>query len=429
MVTRATGLTVRIESIAAGGAGVGHLPDGRAVFVQRSAPGDLVRIELTREKRRWANGRLLTLIEPGPHRRAAPCPHYARCGGCTVEHLEYTAQVAAKADIVHQALRRIGGIATARPEVTPSPVEFRYRNRVSFTLVRAPGGRIIAGFHEIDRPDRVVDISAACLLPEAPLADAWQRLRASWGDGAALLPSGPELRLTLRANRKQQVGLVIDGGYSAGQPDRLRELVPELQSIWHRSQGATQHALLAGAASFAEIWLEEELALNGATFLQVNRAAAEQLEQHVLERAQANGTSTVIDAYCGVGLHARRLARLGCTVVGIELDVAAVAEAERDAPTGLTFVIARTEDVLPDYLPVDLVIVNPPRAGLAEPVTRTLTANPPARIIYVSCDPATLARDLARLAPTFQLQAMRCFDLFPQTTHVETVAELLCATT
>lgn len=429
MVAQASGITVRIEGIAAGGAGVGHLPDGRAVFIQRSAPGDLVRIELTREKRRWANGRLLTLIEPGPARRSAPCPHYARCGGCTIEHLDYAAQVEAKADIVHQALRRIGGVAAALPEVTRSPEEFRYRNRVSFTLVRTPNGRVIAGFHEIDRPDRVVDITAACLLPEAALANAWQRLRASWGDGAALLPSGPALRLTLRANRQQQVGLVIDGGYSAGQPDRLRELVPELQSIWHRSQGAAQHALLSGAGSFAEIWLGEDLNLSGATFLQVNRAIAEQLEEHVLERAEAYGSRTVVDAYCGVGLHARRLARLGRTVIGIERDPAAIAEAQRAAPPGTTFVQARTEDVLHEHLPSDLVIVNPPRTGLAQPVTKTLSESPPPNIIYVSCDPATLARDLARLAPTFQLQALRCFDLFPQTTHVETVAELVCATT
>jgi 23S rRNA (uracil1939-C5)-methyltransferase len=428
MVTRANGLTVRIESIAAGGAGVGRLPDGRAVFVQRSAPGDLALIELTAEKRRWAKGRLVKLLEPGPERRSPPCPHYLHCGGCTVEHLEYKAQLEAKANIVQQALRRIGGVAALSPDVTPSPNEFRYRNRISFTLLRVTGSRVIAGFHDIDRPDRVVDISGACLLPEPGIAAAWQKLRANWGEGAALLPSGPELRLTLRANRQQQISLVIDGGCSAGQPDRLREVVPELTSIWHRNQAAAQHKLLAGSESFPEIWQEEDVSLSGAMFLQVNRAVAEQLEEHVLARALAYGSQSAVDAYCGIGLHARRLARQGVSVVGIELDPAAIAEAQRAAPPNAKFLAARTEDVLAEVLPTDLVIVNPPRAGLAEPVTHILNQQPPAHLIYVSCDPATLARDLARLMPRFQLQATRCFDLFPQTTHVETVAELVCAT-
>jgi 23S rRNA (uracil1939-C5)-methyltransferase len=425
---RGAAFNVRIESIAAGGAGVSHLPDGRAVFVQRSAPGDLAAIELIREKPRWAAARLVKLLEPGPSRRVAPCPHYARCGGCTLEHIEYSAQLAAKANIVQQAMRRIGAVAAEVPGITPSPNEFRYRNRISFTLVRTPTGNVIAGFHEIDRPDHVVDISADCLLPEEPIALVWKQLRLNWGSSAALLPSGPELRLTLRANARGDVGLIIDGGYSAGQPDRLRELVPELQSIWHRSRGAAQHVLLSGDDAFAEIWQEEDLSISGAMFLQVNRAVAEQLEQHVLARAQSYGSQRAVDAYCGLGLHARRLARLGCSVVGIELDAAAIAEAERNAPPGASFVRGRVEDVLADYLPVDLVIVNPPRAGLAEPVAAILHDAPPAHLIYVSCDPATLARDLARLAPVLQLEAVRCFDLFPQTTHVETVAELACAT-
>jgi 23S rRNA (uracil1939-C5)-methyltransferase len=154
---RAQRATIRIESIAAGGAGVGRLPDGRAVFVQRTAPGDDALIEVVREKKRWAAGRLLKVISPGAGRRVAPCPHYARCGGCTVEHLDYDHQLEIKARIVLEALRRIGGIDIgALPPVTASPNEFRYRNRVSFTLLRLPGGRVVAGFHEIDRPERVV---------------------------------------------------------------------------------------------------------------------------------------------------------------------------------------------------------------------------------------------------------------------------------
>ena len=417
---------VDVTTIAAGGAGVARLPDGRAVFVQRTAPGDRALIEITREKKRWAAGRLLRLLEPGAGRREAPCPHYRRCGGCTLEHLDYARQLDIKADIVRETLKRIGRIEIERPIVNASPNEFRYRNRVSFTLVRSTTGDVRAGFHDLDRPDRIIDISADCLMPELPIADAWARLRASWGPGANLLPSGPELRLTLRANAREQVGLVIDGGYSSGQPQRLLELVPEIRSIWHRTQGAAAHVHLAGTETFTEVWQEEDITLSGAMFLQVNRAVAQLLEQHVIELATREKVHTVVDAYCGVGFHARRLARIGARVVGIELDSAAVAEAQRAEAPSATFVAARVEDVIASYLPADLVVANPPRAGMDEGVVAALNAKPPRRIIYVSCDPATLARDLERLSAKFKLESIACFDLFPQTTHVETVVEL-CA--
>ncbi len=419
--------SVPITGIAAGGAGVGRLPDGRAVFVQRTAPGDEALIEVVREKPRWAAARLLRIISPGSGRRAAPCRHYAHCGGCTIEHLQYDHQVAAKASIVRETLRRIGGITIADPPVTPSPREFHYRNRVSFTLVRTSRGQVSAGFHELDRPDRIVDISADCLLPEEPIAQAWGELRREWGSAAAHLPSGPRLRLTLRATVHGAVSLVIQGGYSSGQPDRLLQSVPGLRAIWHCPQGAEQYRLLAGDSVFDESWSDEDVALSGAVFLQINRAVAELLEEHVLQRAQASGAQTMIDAYCGVGLHARRLARLGYRVTGIELDAAALAEATRAAPTA-RFIAGRVEDVLGTLLPADLVILNPPRAGLATQATELLLQHRPAGLLYVSCDPATLARDLAVLKAAYTITDLRCFDLFPQTTHVETVVELACAT-
>jgi 23S rRNA (uracil1939-C5)-methyltransferase len=136
----------------------------------------------------------------------------------------------------------------------------------------------------------------------------------------------------------------------------------------------------------------------------------------------------VVDAYCGVGLHARRLARQGADVCAIELDPLAAAEARRAIPGG-TVVTARVEEVLAEQLPADLVVVNPPRAGLHEGVVAALAAQPPGRIIYISCDPATLARDTGRLASLFEVRSIRCFDLFPQTAHVETVLEMKCSIT
>jgi 23S rRNA (uracil1939-C5)-methyltransferase len=421
-------ITMRIDRIAAGGAGVGRSSDGRAVFVHRTAPGDVVETVLVEERSRWARGELLRVVEPAASRREAPCRFYARCGGCTLEHLAYAAQLEAKRQIVADALRRIGGVHAAVPPVVPSPAEFRYRNRVSFTLARLRGRRVVAGFHQLARPDRILDIDGACLMPELSVAEAWDGVRRHWGESASRLPSGVRLRLTLRAAATGRTALLVQGGYGAGRPDELLARVPSLAAIWHQPRPAATPVLLGGESRLAEAWRGEDLALGGAVFMQVNRQAAALLEDHVLDIAGEVAGRTVVDAYCGVGLHARRLARRGASVVGIEQDAMAVAEARRAVPEA-TFVSAAVEDALPSALPAELVVLNPPRTGITADAADALMAAPPRRIIYVSCDPATLGRDLKRLAPPFELRSIRCFDLFPQTAHVETVAELSCSTT
>jgi len=414
---------VRIDSIAAGGEGVGRLPDGRVTFVHRTAPGDLAEIALTEKKERWTRGRLLRVLEPSPERREAPCPFYARCGGCTLEHLAYDAQLRAKARIVADALTRIGGIATEPPEVVPSPREFRYRNRVSFALRRGEHGRVEAGFHALGAPDEIVDLGGACLLPEEPVARVWDALRAAWGPDAGRLPSGERLRLTLRASASGDVSLLVEGGYSPGRPEELIATVPGLVSIWHQPREAAA-ALIAGAPGLPETWGDETVELSGAAFLQVNRDAAALLEAHVAELAGDVAGLRIVDAYCGVGFHARRFARAGATVVGIELDPQAVEEASRAAPEGARFVEGPVEALIGAELPASLVVLNPPRAGIHADVADALGASPADRIVYISCNPATLARDLKRMAGAYRLERVRAFDLFPQTAHVETVALL-----
>lgn len=414
---------VRIDSIAAGGEGVGRLPDGRVVFVHRTAPGDLAEVALTERRDRWARGRLLRVLEPSPERREAPCPFYGECGGCTLEHLTYPAQLRAKARIVADALTRIGGMPTEPPEVVASPAEHRYRNRVSFALRRTGRGGVVAGFHALGDPERIVDLDGRCLLPEEPIARVWDGIRANWGTEAFRLPSGDRLRLTLRASAGGEVSLLVEGGYSPGRPQELLDAVSGLVAVWHRP-GAAPPALVGGAPGLPETWGDETLELSGAAFLQVNRGAAALLEAHVVERVGDAAGLRVVDAYCGVGLHARRLARAGAAVVGIELDPEAVAEARRAAPEGTEFVEGPVEALLPAHLPADLVILNPPRAGVAAEVADALAASPPRRIVYVSCNPATLARDLKRLGAGFRVESVRSFDLFPQTAHVETVVVL-----
>lgn len=419
---------VEITGIASGGAGVGRLPDGRAVFVQRTAPGDRARIRLIEEKKTWARGAVVEIVTAAPGRRIAPCQYYNRCGGCTLEHLAYDAQLAVKAQLVYDALTRIGKLQVDVPAVVGSPQEFRYRNRMSFTLLRL-AKRVVAGLHEVDRPGRVMDIGPECLLPEPAIAEAWGELRQSWGPQASLLPSGRKLRLTLRAAGNGEVSLVVEGGYGTGRPDELLAAARSIMSVWHRPQPDGPLTLLAGKPALKESWQDEELALSGAVFLQVNRGAAKLLEEYVLERAGDVAGLKIVEGYCGVGLHARRLARMGAYVTGIELDPLAIEEARAAQVENTNFVCGRVEDVLPTQLPAELVIMNPPRAGIHESALAIMNEATARRIIYVSCDPATLARDIGRLRARYRVISIRCFDLFPQTAHVETVVELQCAIT
>ncbi|MEX0892903.1 MAG: 23S rRNA (uracil(1939)-C(5))-methyltransferase RlmD [Gemmatimonadota bacterium] len=424
---------VNIHGIAAGGAGVGRLPDGRAVFVHRTAPGDEARIRVVQEKRRWARGTLVSVERPGPDRRPPPCPHYGRCGGCTLEHMTYAAQLRAKREVVAAALRRIGGVEAYVPEVVASPAEVRYRNRVSFSLLRS-AGRVQAGFHALEQPGTVVDVDGGCLLPEEAVARTWDALRHEWGPGARLLPPGKRLRLTLRATVDGVCTLLVEGGEAAvveaegeaagPRAEQLVAAVPALAAVWWRSTAGEPPVLLAGAELVMDRWRDQPVRLQGALFLQVNRGAAALLEDHVLVLARDAGPETAVDAYCGVGRYARALAAMGVPTVGIEADPHAVTEARRGAPAGTRFVAGRVEDALPELLPSALLVTNPPRAGMAADVVAALLAAPTRRVIYVSCDPATLARDLGRLEAVYRLRGVRAFDLFPQTAHVETVVEL-----
>lgn len=414
-------MDVEIHGIGSEGAGVGRLPAGKVVFVHRTAPGDRARIRVTDERKSWARARLVELLDEGPDRREAPCPHYDRCGGCTLEHLAYPAQLRTKGRMVADALERIGGIAVDPPAVEPSPEEFRYRSRITVTLLRDEG-EVRAGFHALDAPGTIVDLGGECLLPVAPLARAWDRLRGAWGPEAGRLPGGRRLRLTLRMVGPDVV-LVVHGGRGRGRPEELLERVEGLRAVWKEGPGS-ESTLLAGADDLRESWLGRRIPVPGATFLQVNRGAAAGVHRHVLDRVGHPDGRRVVDAYCGVGLYGRDLAQRGARVLGIELDPGAAASAREGAPEGFRVLEGRVEERLSEALPADLVILNPPRTGLADTVPGILLAEPPPEIVYVSCDQATLARDLRRLAPGYALRELRAFDLFPQTAHVETVAVL-----
>jgi 23S rRNA (uracil1939-C5)-methyltransferase len=283
---------------------------------------------------------------------------------------------------------------------------------MSFTLRRLAGGRVVSGLHALGRPGYIVEVGDECVLPEPEVAAAWTALRSAWGEGARLLPEGGRLRLTLRVGPNGSVALLVQGGRAGWSPSGILSSVPEIQAVVHRPEGGD-------AGELRETADEDD---HGVGFEQVNAGAAALLGAYVV--AQASGAERVVDAYCGSGRYGRALAGRGATVIGIELDADAAADGTRHAPPGLSIRGGRTEELLADALPTDLLILNPPRTGVAPEVVDIVLGVPPERLIYVSCDPATLARDLAGLSSRYALAGVRCFDLFPQTAHVETVVTM-----
>jgi 23S rRNA (uracil1939-C5)-methyltransferase len=400
---------VRILRLAAGGDGVGRLEDGRAVFVPRSAPGDLVELTSLRAHRRFARARVARVVEPGPDRVPPPCPHYVDddCGGCQLQHLAPEAQREARRNFVGEALRRLARREVDDPEIVPASQDLEYRTKITLH-VESRGGAI--GLHPYGRPERVFELRR-CLITVPELNRLWavvQPLR-------HLLPARLNT-VMLRLDRRGGRHVVLETG--RGKP-------------W---VGASALASALAAAGFeASIWCREEggepRAVAGpdepfpaTVFEQVHPSMGDRVRTYAVGALGAVSGKAVWDLYAGIGETTAALAAGGARVESVESDPRAVAEADARGPEAHRLA-ARVEAALGRLGAPDLVITNPPRVGMDARVTTELERLAPGRIVYVSCDPATLARDLGRL-PGYRLAGLKAFDLFPQTAHVETVAVL-----
>ena len=398
---------MRIRAIAAGGDGVGALADGRTLFVPRSAPGDLLEPTGITLSKRFARARVGRLLEPGPDRTVPRCPHYDRddCGSCQVQHLTAPAQRESKGKIVADALARIGGIASPAVEVEPSDREWEYRAKVSLAVK----GRNI-GYHRVGRPDLVFDL-IRCHIARPELSRLWTALRAN----RRLLPREAE-RVILRVDRAGGLHAIVQ---VAGTRvwDSARELGRALSAagtpavVWWQPEGGAARAVAGAAEAYPAM-----------VFEQVHPGMGDRVRAAAVEALGDIAARHVWDLYAGIGETTRALTERGATVSSVEVDRRAVAVAEARGPaTGVRRVAGHVEDELDRLGPADAAIVNPPRTGLGAAVTDRLSIRPPDRLVYISCDPATLARDLARLEPVYRVTGIRAFDLFPQTAHVETL--------
>ena len=401
--------SVRILRIAAGGDGVGKLSDGKTVFVPRTAPGDLVELSSIREHKRFARARLGRLVEPSAVRVSPRCPHYVNdeCGGCQTQHIDYQAQLLSRSSFVGDALRRLGKRDVSDPPIVPAGKVYDYRTKVTLH-VSDEGDRI--GLHRYDRPDQIFDLQW-CHITVPELMELWQAVR-------RLRPFLPPLltQVVLRLDRaggRHVVVRVGEGEVWSGFERLRRELersgMPA--TIWYQPEGGAARAVAGAVEAFP-----------ATVFEQVNPEMGDLVRRFALEQLGDVAGCRVWDLYAGIGETTLQLIQMGATVESVEVDRRAVAEAEARGPVARRHT-GRVEDVLRELHPPDLVIANPPRTGMAERVSSELARLAPLRVVYISCDPATLARDLQRMT-RFRITLVQAFDLFPQTTHVETVTVL-----
>jgi 23S rRNA (uracil1939-C5)-methyltransferase len=405
-----------LTDLASGGDAIGRL-EGRVVFVPFGLPGEEVVVELVEERRDFARGRIVQLLKPSPDRVEAPCPYYGECGGCSLQHADYSAQLEFKRRVVVEQLRRIGHFGEAAGLVLPtigmiSPWE--YRNHARFTVGRRFGELCFThkGSHRLMRIDR-------CLLMQPAINEALSQIQ-----GHLTGFKGHQVALRHGANTGD---LLINPALAA---------VPELAS---------------GQTSIEEELFGRRFRIAAPAFFQVNTrrearpipaglqppswplppdglSMAEILVLAVNDRLAQTGAEVLVDAYTGVGTFAILLAPDAGKVIGIEESSAAVKDARHNAAgvENVEFVEGKTEDVLPKLgVRPDAVVLDPARVGCQPAVLEALVELEVPRVVYVSCDPATLARDLAILtARGFRLENVQPLDMFPQTYHVEAVALL-----
>ena len=388
-----------------GGECIGRLPDGRAVFVSFTLPGERVRARLVEDRKGFARAEVIEVQRPSKERVKPRCPHFTVCGGCHYQHMDYPAQLRAKEAILRDQLVRIAGIADPllRPTVA-SPSPWNYRNTVQFHL--SPNGKL--GFQAAGGA-QVVEIRE-CHLPDPALNELWPQL---------IFEAGTLDRAALRLGADGEILMMLEA-------EQAPELSIEELPLSVVLMSEDEMMVLAGDDFTVQEVGGRPFRVTAGSFFQVNTPMAAAMVEQVLRLLAPEGEDVVLDLYCGVGLFSAFLAPLVREVIGVEQSLPACADyiINLDEFENVSLYEGAVELVLPELKQnPTLAIVDPPRAGLERAALDALAALHPRKIVYVSCDPATLARDAKRLLEVgYTLEESTPFDLFPQTYHIESIS-------
>ncbi len=390
-----------------GGETLARLPDGRAVFIPYTLPDERIQIRLVEEKERYARAELLEVLSASPARIEPRCAHFAHCGGCHYQHIPYQEQLIIKQAILKNQLERVGKLID--PPVSsmiPSPTAWNYRNHIQFHI-SAKGNPGYLKHHST----QLVPIQE-CHLPEESLNQIWPALDLEYIPGLD--------RVSLRSGEGGQDTMII---LESSDPKPIEFAVDLPLSAVHQGPGG--EIVLAGD-DFTIVEVHGfPFVVSAGSFFQVNTPVAELIVDYLLDTLPLAEHTILLDVYCGVGLFSVFLAPLVKQIIGIESDPSAAEDFLYNLAgfDSVELYDVPAEDILP-YLEIspDIILLDPPRAGISKKVLDSVVSLQPDLIAYISCDPATLARDVSRLHNQgYLLQQSTPFDMFPQTYHIESV--------
>jgi 23S rRNA (uracil1939-C5)-methyltransferase len=453
-------IALKIESLAYGGQGVSHF-HGLTIFVERSLPGQTVLARIYKKKKSFAEAYPLQVIEKAPNEIDAPCPHFGICGGCRIQNLAYEDQLSIKSQQVDDLLQRIGGFEGVEiPLAMASPDAFHYRNKMEFTFTGRPWRVNLEdhqtefglGLHVPGRFDKIVNIQT-CLLQNDDM-NAILKFTGQWAEENDWEPYdlkdhvGWARNLILRRGTHTgdlMVNLVTSTyeeslvkPYAAAITEQFQSVTTIVNNVTTRRAGVSvgeQEFVLYGPGFIQDKLGEHTFDIASNAFFQTNTRQAERLYAEALEKAELKGDEIVYDLYCGTGTISLFLAEKAKEVYGFELISEAVTNARENAKRlgieNAKFILGDLADLFhpekerPDIPSADVIVVDPPRAGLHPRVVKEIIRVAPERVVYVSCNPSTLARDLQLLCEEhYDLVGVQPVDMFPHTTHIESVVAL-----
>ena len=440
-------LEVDVTGYTSEGQGVARV-EGLAVFVAGAIRGERVKIKIVHLGHTAAYGEIVEILRPSPHRRTPDCPYAADCGGCVFWHMDYEEELRAKAQRVADALTRIGGLDFSQVPITPGPSVTGYRNKAQYpvALVR---GKAQAGFFR-QRTHEVIPVER-CLIQGAE-ADQARETVIRWmrenhvpaydeKTGKGLLRH--IYVRTAQATGQVLVCLVINGDGIPQEKQLVHNLLTDVKNLTtvclsiHKKPGnavlGDKFVTIHGPGYIEDVLCGLRFRLSPRSFYQVNRDQAERLYETAIDLAGLTGRETVLDLYCGTGTITLALAKKAKRVIGVEIIPAAIRDARenaaRNAVENAEFFCADASQAAQQFAQTgirpDVIVVDPPRKGLDETVVDAMAQMSPEKIVYVSCDPATLARDLRRLEGRgYETKTAQALDMFPRCAHVETVCLL-----